>query len=136
MEFFSMINKLLKRSAESRRRNLRIRTYAVLPLNEECGILEWVDNTHPFRGILRTIYEAKNLTVRRQEVNFPPLPHACFFSPFLGFFVTQRWPLDALGLCSSNRSIRTRARTASRLIGPCFWKFSSPSTHRCSMSGF
>jgi serine/threonine-protein kinase ATR len=68
MEFFSMINKLLKRSAECRRRNLHVRTYTVLPLNEECGILEWVENTHPLRGILRSIYDAKNLTVRRQEV--------------------------------------------------------------------
>ena len=42
MEFNCIVNKLLQRDPESRRRQLRIRTYAVVPLNEECGILEWV----------------------------------------------------------------------------------------------
>jgi serine/threonine-protein kinase ATR len=42
MEFNSIVNKLLMKDPESRRRQLRIRTYAVVPLNEECGILEWV----------------------------------------------------------------------------------------------
>lgn len=68
MELFSMINKFLKRSPECRRRNLHIRTYAVLPLNEECGILEWVSNTEPFRSILKDIYQTRSLFVRRQEL--------------------------------------------------------------------
>jgi serine/threonine-protein kinase ATR len=42
MEFNSLINKLLKKEPESRQRQLRIRTYAVVPLNDECGLLEWV----------------------------------------------------------------------------------------------
>ncbi len=42
MEFNSLVNKLLKKEPESRLRQLRIRTYAVVPLNDECGLLEWV----------------------------------------------------------------------------------------------
>ena len=42
MEFNSIVNKLLLKDPEARRRQLRIRTYAVVPLNEECGLLEWV----------------------------------------------------------------------------------------------
>lgn len=38
MEFNSMINRALKRDAEASRRQLYIKTYAVTPLNEECGL--------------------------------------------------------------------------------------------------
>ncbi|EGF98606.1 uncharacterized protein MELLADRAFT_40780, partial [Melampsora larici-populina 98AG31] len=47
MEFNLKINKLLKKDSESRKRNLHIRTYAVVVLNEECGLLEWVPHTLP-----------------------------------------------------------------------------------------
>jgi phosphatidylinositol kinase/protein kinase (PI-3 family) len=33
-----------------------IRTYAVMPLNEECGLLEWVANTHALKNILEKGY--------------------------------------------------------------------------------
>lgn len=56
MDFNSMINKLLNSASESRRRNLHIRTYAVMPLNEECGLLEWVINTTALRSILEKGY--------------------------------------------------------------------------------
>ncbi|ORX89906.1 hypothetical protein K493DRAFT_288711 [Basidiobolus meristosporus CBS 931.73] len=61
MEFNSMINKLLKKDPESRKRGLHIRTYAVVPLNEECGLIEWVPNTAGLRHILLKIYKAKNI---------------------------------------------------------------------------
>ncbi|KAJ3333865.1 hypothetical protein HDU76_002191 [Blyttiomyces sp. JEL0837] len=40
MEFNGLINRLLKKESEARRRNLHIRTYTVVPLNEECGIID------------------------------------------------------------------------------------------------
>jgi len=36
---------------------LDIRTYAVMPLNEECGLLEWVANTHALKNILEKGYQ-------------------------------------------------------------------------------
>lgn len=83
MDFNAMINKLLKSASESRRRQLckfafplsalepsleaamltnlphlaDIRTYAVMPLNEECGLLEWVVNTHALKNILEKGYQ-------------------------------------------------------------------------------
>uniref|UniRef100_H3HC67 Serine/threonine-protein kinase ATR n=1 Tax=Phytophthora ramorum TaxID=164328 RepID=H3HC67_PHYRM len=41
MEFNSMINKLLQKDREGRKRKLRLRTYAVVCLNEESGLMEW-----------------------------------------------------------------------------------------------
>ncbi|KAI8805845.1 ataxia telangiectasia and Rad3 related, isoform CRA_a [Cladochytrium replicatum] len=67
MEFNSLINKLLKKSAESRKRSLHIRTYAVIPLNEECGLIEWVNNTVGFRNVLVKSYKSKGIYMLPQE---------------------------------------------------------------------
>lgn len=58
MEFNAMINRSLKRDAESSRRQLYIRTYAVVPLNEECGIIEWIPGIRTIRDILISLYAA------------------------------------------------------------------------------
>lgn len=52
MEFNSVVNGLLAEDQEGRKRNLRLRTYSVLCLNEECGILEWVNNTECLRALI------------------------------------------------------------------------------------
>jgi serine/threonine-protein kinase ATR len=61
MEFDSMINKLLQSNSDSRRRRLYIRTYAVIILNEECGLIEWVPNTVAFRQILAKHYASMDV---------------------------------------------------------------------------
>ncbi|KAF1744882.1 hypothetical protein MXB_1095, partial [Myxobolus squamalis] len=52
MEFNSLVNKLLNKNAKARKRDLRICLYAVVPLNDECGIIEWVDNTVSYRSVV------------------------------------------------------------------------------------
>ncbi|KAF9450926.1 hypothetical protein P691DRAFT_724995 [Macrolepiota fuliginosa MF-IS2] len=61
MEFNSIINKLLKANSESRKRQLRIRTYGVVTLNEECGFIQWVPNTIPVRLVLLKSYEGRRI---------------------------------------------------------------------------
>lgn len=61
MEFNGVINRALKRDAESSKRRLYIKTYAVTPLSEESGILEWVEGIKPIRDILLQIYLRKNI---------------------------------------------------------------------------
>ncbi|KAJ6365384.1 hypothetical protein OIU76_030204 [Salix suchowensis] len=56
MEFTAMINRLLSKYPESRRRKLYIRTFAVIPLTEDCGMVEWVPHTRGLRHILQDIY--------------------------------------------------------------------------------
>eukprot|EP00268_Persea_americana_P017105 TRINITY_DN18193_c1_g4_i3.p1 TRINITY_DN18193_c1_g4~~TRINITY_DN18193_c1_g4_i3.p1 ORF type:complete len:2006 (-),score=399.65 TRINITY_DN18193_c1_g4_i3:799-6675(-) len=58
MEFTAMINRLLSKYPESRRRKLYIRTFAVIPLTEDCGMVEWVPHTRGLRHILQDIYIA------------------------------------------------------------------------------
>jgi serine/threonine-protein kinase ATR len=68
MEFNSVINKFLLRDPECRQRHLHIRTYAVIPLSEDNGIVEWVDNTAGYRYILNKIYQEKGLYTSGAEL--------------------------------------------------------------------
>eukprot|EP00794_Sanderia_malayensis_P008013 gene8012-8872_t len=68
MEFNSLVNKLLLRDPECRRRQLHIRTYAVIPLSEDCGLLEWVSNTTGLRQIVDMLFKEKNITYKPSEL--------------------------------------------------------------------
>ncbi|KAJ7228144.1 hypothetical protein GGX14DRAFT_547392 [Mycena pura] len=69
MDFNAIINKLLKSNSESRRRQLRIRTYGVVTLNEECGFIQWVPNTIPLRPVLMKGYDARRIKSWTGEMN-------------------------------------------------------------------
>lgn len=75
IDFNDILNKLLRKDSDSRRRQLStlidlsrpehvhlmalmadIRTYGVVSLNEQGGLIEWVPNTVPIRPILHTLY--------------------------------------------------------------------------------
>lgn len=86
MEFNNMINRFLKRNVEASKRrmckfssmcvllslfilsgaNLRvtedIKTYAVTPLNEECGLIEWVDNLRTLRELVIKLLRERGIT--------------------------------------------------------------------------
>ncbi|RMZ81831.1 hypothetical protein DV738_g2114, partial [Chaetothyriales sp. CBS 135597] len=68
MEFNTMINRFLKRDVEASKRRLYIRTYAVIPLNEECGLIEWVNNLKTFRDIILKLYKDKSISPNYGEI--------------------------------------------------------------------
>lgn len=70
MEFNSMINRALKRDAESSRRQLYIKTYAVTPLNEECGLIEWVDGLKTLRDILLALLKTMGISPQYKEIEY------------------------------------------------------------------
>ncbi|KIV90128.1 hypothetical protein PV10_07469 [Exophiala mesophila] len=80
MEFNTMINRFLKRDVEAAKRRLYIRTYAVIPLNEECGLIEWVDNLKTFREILLKLYKDKSISPNYMEIR-NILDEACSGDP-------------------------------------------------------
>ena len=43
-------------------------TYSVVPVNEECGLIEWVDHTAPYRNILLSLYEKRNLVTTNRKL--------------------------------------------------------------------
>ncbi|KAI9000757.1 hypothetical protein BD414DRAFT_405932 [Trametes punicea] len=61
MDFNAILNKLLKSNSESRRRQLHIRTYGVVSLNEEAGLIQWVPNTVPVRPVLLKLYDRQGI---------------------------------------------------------------------------
>lgn len=71
MEFNTIVNRLLREDPEGRRRSLSVRTYAVVCLTEECGILEWVNNTQCIRHIIKQAHTYSPVGVHRHR------RHAC-----------------------------------------------------------
>lgn len=61
MEFNGVVNRAFKRDAQSSKRRLYIKTYAVTPLSEESGTIEWVEGIKPMRDILLNIYARKGI---------------------------------------------------------------------------
>ena len=45
-----------------------IKTYAVTPLNEECGLIEWVDNLKTLRDILLKLYKQKDIPIKVRSI--------------------------------------------------------------------
>ncbi|KAL3310857.1 hypothetical protein Ciccas_010572, partial [Cichlidogyrus casuarinus] len=67
-ELNTVINKFLAKNSETRRRALQIRTFAVIPLSEKGGLVEWVNDTQPLRTIL-----VKYLQQIGRPINWPQM---------------------------------------------------------------
>ncbi|XP_058118303.1 serine/threonine-protein kinase ATR-like [Anopheles ziemanni] len=68
MEFNAVVKQYLAQDPDAKHRRLHIRTYAVLPLNEECGIIEWISNLNTFRAIVFTYYKQRGLGIAAKEL--------------------------------------------------------------------
>lgn len=42
IDFAVLCNKMLENDSEARKRNLRLRTYAIVPLSRSTGLIEWI----------------------------------------------------------------------------------------------
>lgn len=51
-QVFQLVNVLLDKDDGSERRNLSIRTYKVIPLASQAGVLQFVENTQPLSSWL------------------------------------------------------------------------------------
>ncbi len=49
---FEIVNVLLSKEAATRRRNLTMRTYRVVPLSPKAGVVHWVSDTVPISNCL------------------------------------------------------------------------------------
>lgn len=47
-QVFALVNRFLQKNVESKKRNLVIRTYKVVPLSKRSGVLQWCEGTQPF----------------------------------------------------------------------------------------
>ncbi|KKA22075.1 Non-specific serine/threonine protein kinase [Rasamsonia emersonii CBS 393.64] len=88
MEFNNMINRFLKKDVESTKRRLYIKTYAVTPLNEECGLIEWVDNLRTLREIVIRLLRERGIVPNYNEIKHY-LNEACSDISKLPLFTTK-----------------------------------------------
>ncbi|KAE8133779.1 hypothetical protein BDV38DRAFT_274097 [Aspergillus pseudotamarii] len=91
MEFNNMINRFLKRDVESSKRRMYIQTYAVTPLNEECGLIEWVDNLRTLRDIVIKLLRERGIAPNYSEIG-QYLDEACSEVSKLPLFTTKILP--------------------------------------------
>ncbi|KAL3460576.1 hypothetical protein BJX64DRAFT_278456 [Aspergillus heterothallicus] len=68
MEFNNMINRFLKKDVESSKRRMYIKTYAVTPLNEECGLIEWVDNLRTLRELVTKSLKERGISPIYEDI--------------------------------------------------------------------
>lgn len=61
MEFNTVVNRLMAEHSDSRTRMLSIRTFSVLPMTEECGLIEWVPHTNGFRHLVRQTHDEEGI---------------------------------------------------------------------------
>jgi len=59
-KIFNLVNVLLKKNQSTRKRQLSIRTYNIIPLSPRSGIIEWVQNTIPFGTYLNEAHPKYN----------------------------------------------------------------------------
>ncbi|PPQ98246.1 hypothetical protein CVT26_003417 [Gymnopilus dilepis] len=55
-QVFELVNSVLKQDRETRRRELRIRDYKVVPLASQAGVIEFVGNTSPLKEWLHSAH--------------------------------------------------------------------------------
>ncbi|XP_050431325.1 serine/threonine-protein kinase ATR [Adelges cooleyi] len=65
MEFNTIVNMYLKRDPEARDRNLYIKTYSVVPMILDCGLIELVQNVVTMRSVILNNYEAVGIKISK-----------------------------------------------------------------------
>ncbi|XP_016978995.2 serine/threonine-protein kinase ATR [Drosophila rhopaloa] len=74
MEFNGLVKRYLHQNAPARQRRLHIRTYAVLPFNEECGLVEWLPNLASYRSICMGLYAQRGLVMSSRQLHQLAVP--------------------------------------------------------------
>ena len=66
-QVFDLVNHVLRRDGETRRRNLHIRGYKVIPLTSQAGLIEFVSNTSALKDFLQPAHERYAFRVCARE---------------------------------------------------------------------
>ncbi|PAV60844.1 hypothetical protein WR25_02264 [Diploscapter pachys] len=59
MQVNRMMNSLMRQNADSRRRQLTVKTFTVIPLQNDGGLVEWLNDLMPYRRVLEPVLEEK-----------------------------------------------------------------------------
>lgn len=70
-----------------------IKIYAVTPLNEECGIIEWVEHTASFRGILLKSYKKLGISIAIRDLKDILAMQISSYEKFVKFYLPKFPPI-------------------------------------------
>lgn len=59
IEFFNLLNRVLKKKSQSNARYMEVTTFLVLPLKPIAGLIEMVPNVETFRSVIERLYREK-----------------------------------------------------------------------------
>ena len=68
MDFMTCVNRLLRKSPSCRARRLATRCYAVTPLDQECGLIEWVPHMLQLRSIIKAQWDSRKLPFAHKDI--------------------------------------------------------------------
>jgi phosphatidylinositol kinase/protein kinase (PI-3 family) len=68
IDFAVLCNKMLENDSESRKRNLRLRTYAIVPLSRNTGLIEWIQNTQTLKCVIGDFWKKNNVKGEMQDI--------------------------------------------------------------------
>ena len=52
IDFANFVNVILENEQETKKRSLKMKTYAICPLTTKTGLIEWIDNTDTVKSII------------------------------------------------------------------------------------
>lgn len=68
IDFAVLCNKMLENDAEARKRNLRLRTYAIVPLSRNTGLIEWIQSTQTLKNVVGEYWKKNNIKGEMQDI--------------------------------------------------------------------
>ena len=68
IDFAVLCNKMLDNDNEARKKNLRLRTYAIVPLSRNTGLIEWIQNTSTLKSVVGEYWRKNNIKGEMQDI--------------------------------------------------------------------
>jgi serine/threonine-protein kinase ATR len=68
IEFAGLCNKMLENDPESSKRGLRLRTFAIVPLSRNTGLIEWINNTTTLKTVVSEYWKKQNIKGEMQDI--------------------------------------------------------------------
>lgn len=59
---------MLDMDPEACTRNLRMRTYAIVPLSRNTGLIEWINNTTTLKAVVSEYWKKQNVKGEMQDI--------------------------------------------------------------------
>jgi phosphatidylinositol kinase/protein kinase (PI-3 family) len=68
MEICNMMNQMMGKDFEAIKRNLKIPTFFIMPLNRNTGLIQWINETRTLKGIVAEYWRKDSIKGEMQEI--------------------------------------------------------------------